>query len=455
MSNTHESGSRSGRTLLLLILAGFLWVSGSIVILAWWLLPRLAPTFVVTHAPFPSLVFRAAIEGKASTVWVSERLTTMKANVAPAMIGQLHHSDDKARSLALTVLGALKDPQATEPIIALLTDPRENLQALAIDSLGRIGDLRSLPHLIPYLNHPVYGGPTVLALRRFPDVPVADAMEPLQQRRWHPNVLSVLTWNEDPRVPQWLDAAMRSADPAATDHAWQETAAATLAVNPSAPCRPLMLAAMRDADPRIRQFATRGLMLGLKLQPHQLRLHYRDPLLTLLADPDPDVIKEAALVCDTHNLVEAIPPLIALLNDADPHRRSAATWGFGVELADSAATARLIDLRADDDPLVHAGAVAALKRLIARPRGLDQKARASLIAKLRDDSAIVRRDAAVNLTLSSQPEVTDSLIGALADADPTVVAAALTALSLPMRPFTDTQQAQFETAIAARDARTR
>jgi hypothetical protein len=57
--------------------------------------------------------------------------------------------------------------------------------------------------------------------------------------------------------------------------------------------------------------------------------------------------------------------------------------------------------------------------------------------------------------LSSQPEVTDSLIGALADADPTVVAAALTALSLPMRPFTDTQQAQFETAIAARDARTR
>ena len=62
-----SSGFRRHRTLLL-VSAGVVWLLVLLALLAWWLLPRWAPDFVIRYSPMPDMVFRAAMEDDGSAI---------------------------------------------------------------------------------------------------------------------------------------------------------------------------------------------------------------------------------------------------------------------------------------------------------------------------------------------------------------------------------------------------
>ena len=144
MNDQIPSGFRRHCTLLL-VSAGVVWLLVLLMLLAWWWLPRWAPKFVIQYAPMPDMVFRAAIEADGSFTAANTRLIAMGTRAAPFLIDQLHHSHEKTCRLALNALGGIKDPRATEPVITLLTDPREDIQRLAINTLASLGDPRAIP----------------------------------------------------------------------------------------------------------------------------------------------------------------------------------------------------------------------------------------------------------------------------------------------------------------------
>lgn len=66
------------------------------------------------------------------------------------------------RRLAASALGKIKDPQAIESLINLLSDAKPQVRQYAIKALGDIGDERAMPKLrkleedpIPYVRRAV------------------------------------------------------------------------------------------------------------------------------------------------------------------------------------------------------------------------------------------------------------------------------------------------------------
>jgi HEAT repeat protein len=427
---------------VLLLLAVGLWLPTILGLLVWWVLPRWAPALVIAHAPFPSLVFRAATDGNGSTQTAEARLIAMGRSATGEMITQLHHSDDLARSLALKVLGGIKDPRATDAVIAVLNDPRESLHSVAIDVLRDIGDPNAIPHLLPILSSRTLSLQAAVALKALPDTAVADALRPVLAARTATWGLWTLNDNLDPRVPGWLDAEMRSDAPEAnaenTPQTWQESAASALATNPQPACRRLLVNAMTDGSAQVRRRAALALAFGLQ---QELSESEQAIVLGLLTDADPGVIEAAAWVCNSHELTTAIPALLQLLDSPVPQNRLAATYGFGITLLEAPATAKIITLLADADENVRIGAANALGRIAGKKPRFDSTLIPPLISALADGSARVRKCAVASLGACADPAVTEALVGkALDDADPGIVLAALDVLRNTNPELTAAQQ---------------
>ena len=117
VSDQIPSAVRRHRTSLL-VSAGVVWLLVLLALLAWWLLPRWAPNFVIRYSPMPDMVFRAAIDGNGASQTAEARLIAMGRDATEVMIAQLHHADERACALALTVLGGTKDHRAIDAVIA-------------------------------------------------------------------------------------------------------------------------------------------------------------------------------------------------------------------------------------------------------------------------------------------------------------------------------------------------
>ncbi len=73
-----------------------------------------------------------------------------KPAVPPLINALLSKNDDRVR-IAVTALGKIGDPQATEPLLALLAAPGRISPSLVTEALGEIGDRRALTPLIACL----------------------------------------------------------------------------------------------------------------------------------------------------------------------------------------------------------------------------------------------------------------------------------------------------------------
>jgi len=421
--------------------ACILWLLVLLALLAWWFLPRWAPDFVIRYAPMPDMVFRAAIDGDGSATKASKRLIAMGTRTTPTMMAQLHHSDDKARSLALTVLGGLKDPQALDAVAAVLDDPKESLQFLAMKALEVIGDVRAIPYLLPLLAHKTLSYEAAYALSTLPDTAVADALRPLIEQRQNFAVLFALCDNRDPRVLGWLDTEMRRL---ITDNHpeadWPDVAASVLAQgNQGWGGRDLLMKAMVDASPIVRERSVQG-----------LDFHYDSPLseqeqvlvLRLLNDPDTNVIAAVVRICNSHGLATAIPTLLQLLDSPDPALRAAATYGFGHQLLDEQAILRLTLLTTDPHEPIRIGAVSSLGGVARNPNYKGSSLTQVLIAALADVSPQVRKATLYGLGKDHDPQVTASIVALLDDPDAGVRRDAFQQVSGFSRMLTDEQRAR-------------
>jgi HEAT repeat protein len=77
------------------------------------------------------------------------------ARAAPALVQLLAVQDNYTRVEAINAVGALRVKEAVQPLIALATDEKGDVQVTrrAIEALGRIGDARAVPALVRMLTH--------------------------------------------------------------------------------------------------------------------------------------------------------------------------------------------------------------------------------------------------------------------------------------------------------------
>ena len=169
----------------------------------------------------------------------------------------------------------------------------------------------------------------------------------------------------------------------------------------------------------------------------------------LLDDPEPEIRNRAAMACNFRGIKDAVPALLRLMDDPDPTARRRATQGFGINLVDAKATAKLVTLLQDVDEEVRANAVITVGRLYDKPDGKDPTLLPPLLATLADPSPRVRKAAAGRLGFSKDPQVTAALMILLDDQDAKVMNEALRVLSGSYRPLTDEQKERIERAQSA------
>ena len=74
--------------------------------------------------------------------------TLSRRDYASSLIAALSHHEPETPIRAATILGALRTPQAVDPLLQLVAGDADIYQkAAAIEALGKIGDLRAEPML--------------------------------------------------------------------------------------------------------------------------------------------------------------------------------------------------------------------------------------------------------------------------------------------------------------------
>lgn len=147
----------------------------------------------------------------------------------------------------------------------------------------------------------------------------------------------------------------------------------------------------------------------------------RGALLKALGDPERDVRLAAGQLLGRHRAKEAVVPIAAWLQAADPAERAIAVGVLGA-IGDHAAIAPLTRALADAEPDVRRGAVRALEE-IGGPEVVPP-----LIGRLDDEAAPVRRAAAEALREVGDERAVVPLLGRLADGSREVRVAAIQAL---------------------------
>lgn len=148
MPDDGEPGFFSARPKVLILIGA---ITGSLLmvalVVAWFVLPRVAPAFVVDKSPWIGPAFEAAVHGGLESEFRA-RLPEWGDGVVPAMCARLGSRDAKRRKFAVEILGVRKDPRSVEPLIAALSEPEMEVLPRVMEALGNLRDQRaSLPML--------------------------------------------------------------------------------------------------------------------------------------------------------------------------------------------------------------------------------------------------------------------------------------------------------------------
>lgn len=143
MPDDDEPGFFSARPKILILIGA---VTGSllmvVLVVAWFVLPRWAPAFVVDKSPWIGPAFEAAVHGELESEFRA-RLVEWGDGVVPAMCARLGSRDVKRRKFAIEILKHHKDPRSVEPLIAALSEPEMEVLPRVMEALGNLRDQRA------------------------------------------------------------------------------------------------------------------------------------------------------------------------------------------------------------------------------------------------------------------------------------------------------------------------
>ncbi len=252
-----------------------------------------------------------------------------------------HLDDDPWVAFTVTqALAQIGDPAAVEPLIRLISQGPDHLQAAAVDALGRLGDARAVPHLLAaagrvsadLLEH------LVGALLSCADPTVLRRLDPQVREKVVLELMDDLEDSDQDTVCRSLEGLAVLGD-----------ASATYGI--------LNLVRQRR-EPRVLELAGEALCtIGLVA-----------PLLGAVADPDEGVARFAAQVLGRLGGDKAQEALCRALAHHSPRVRRQAARSLG-ELAAQEALPHLIKRLQDNDDLVVVEAATALGRL-GRPQAV-------------------------------------------------------------------------------------
>jgi HEAT repeat protein len=318
--------------------------------------------------------------------------TVLKAlaavDVTPeSLIVQLNSGEPAQRSQAADRLALLGDPQAVPPLIETLSTARDaDIRVSAATALGLLRDRRAVDCLATALHAPE------------PGVRAASA-ESLGRIADHTSSEALLGAAKDPE-PAVRAAALNSLailgisverlSSDLTNPNWQARVAAVsmLARLGDSKSTPLVVAALKDQDSRVRAEAART--LGAIADPGTL-----DALSTSLRDSNVDVRIESAYALGRLKDSRAISSLTGLLSDRDARVSIAAAESLA-RMQDPRAIRVLVGSLRDSDWRVRARAAQVLAR-VAADTPVDAAA-AELAHAVTDRDPVVRYYAAEALT---------------------------------------------------------
>jgi cyclophilin family peptidyl-prolyl cis-trans isomerase len=350
--------------------------------------PRAAPAFAALQSPSAALRARGAVGiGRVRPSGAREALTPLLAD-----------PDTMVAASAAFALGQLGDTTAVGPLSALLGEPQARV-TVAAEAAYALGKLRT-----PVADE---------ALRAYlAAAPAAARGEPVASAL-------LATWRH-PRPPA-LEPITRWLTSADAELRWR--AAYALVRRPSPAAAPLLLAAARDEDARVRAQAIRGLAF-----PQADTAGVADAALPLLVDalrdPAYEVRINAARALGSYARPAAVQALEAALGSGEPHLAVAAAESLG-RLGAAAASAA---------PALRAAALDPAARVFVRQSAMEALARVDATVA-RQVAIALRADQAWRLRVAAARAFAAPTVGARADAealtrdpDARVAAAALQAL---------------------------
>ena len=272
------------------------------------------------------------------------------------------------------------DPKTVDALISALKDSDPGVRKAAVESLGRIGDVRAIEPLSGLL------GDSNVEVRQ-------TAVEALGNL-------------DDPKVVPALTKAAGDANPAVR----REAAEALLGIDDESATTPLVKL-LSDSDPKVRVTALEGLSrrgdkralepLGKLVKDPNVEVRaravralarFRDPasqnaLVTALKDENADVRAAAASALGELELRSAPQGLLDATRDGNADVRQAAAESLG-QIRDAKAVPQLKALLEDASPDVRSAAVDALSEI------RDSSALQALITAMQSKDVTVRRAAA-------------------------------------------------------------
>ena len=212
------------------------------------------------------------------------------------------------------ILGKIKDPSATDPLIAALNDRSYAVRKAAASALGQIKDPSTVAPLTQSLKDPA-ASVRVAAINALGNVG-APAIVPL----------TTSLDDADPNVRLSAVEALGGIGQPAVE---------------------ALIAALQNPDSKVRSNASEE--LGEIKDPRAV-----EPLIAVLKDPDANVRASAAGVLGRMGDPRAVEPLITALQDIDPTVRWRAAERLGEISSPRASEALLAALRVHDDQLIAA-----------------------------------------------------------------------------------------------------
>jgi HEAT repeat protein len=368
------------------------------------------------------------------------------ARAVEPLLPLLRDEDWSVRRVAAETLGQLGDARAVEPLMGLLDDADSDVQRAAAQALEQLGEVEELGELgeADWGVGRVMRGVTGEVLRQPSDVDAVESLltalrnESSSVRYAAAQALGQLgdARADEPRIVKRLPgivgrlpgAAPRQLGNAVVepllaqlrDADWHvRQAAVKAAVEP-------LIGLLGDADQRVQRAAAAALgQLGDARAVEPLLSALRDapvePLPLRLGDADSGVRHQAAEALGQLGDVRAVEPLIGLLGDAGSDVQRAAAEALG-RLGDVRAVEPLLRALGDEDSDVRQVAAEALGQLG------DGRAVEPLLTALRDPDWSVRRAAAAALGQLGDARAVEPLLTALRDEDSDVRQAAEAAL---------------------------
>ncbi len=254
------------------------------------------------------------------------------------LIAALGDPDPQVRAVAAMGLGSVKSPAAVNALIPLLDDPDENVSEAAAGVLGTSKDPRAIAPLVTSLSKVYFAsvalyqlGPAVveplIAAARDPDPNVrkraVEALMLTHDPRAIPAVAAAISDPEAevrqsalislhilnaPNYPEALKEALN--DPDASTRAMALRASGKL---PNAESVPIVINALRDSDPSIRNAAATYLTPTQTADPQVAQA-----LIALVQDPDSSVSWSAIQSLATSRDPKAIDAMLSFAQGKNP-----------------------------------------------------------------------------------------------------------------------------------------